>query len=154
MADLLVPLYGLKDLSIPSGFEIRRPMASEGLSLQMWISESFSEGWASEILPGISRIPSSVLVALEKSSMSPAGFCGWDCTALGFLGPVGVAKAHRRKGLGQALVLSVLYAMAEQGYGYAAVGDAGPVHFFRKVCGAVEIPGSKPGIYRNRIVWK
>lgn len=153
MADLLVPLYGLKVFSIPSGFEIRRPMASEGISLQMWISENFSEGWASEILPGISRIPSSVFVAVDNSSMSPAGFCCWDCTALGFLGPVGVAEAHKGKGLGQALVLSVLHAMAEQGYGYAAVGDAGPVQFFRKVCDAVEIPGSSPGIYRKRIRW-
>lgn len=33
------------------------------------------------------------------------------------------------------------------GYGYAIVGNAGPTEFFRKVVGAIEIPGSEPGIY-------
>ena len=98
MADLLVPLYDLQEFSVPSGFTVRRPMASEGHSLQSWVSENFSEGWASEILPGISRTPSSVLIAVDKSSMSAAGFCCWDCTALGFLGPVGVAEAYRGNG--------------------------------------------------------
>jgi len=153
MADLMVPLYDLPEPLVPSSYEVRRPMASEGLSLQQWIAENFSRGWASEVLPGISRTPPTIFVALEKSSLLPAGFCGWDCTSLGFLGPVGVAEAHRGKGIGRAMVLYALHAMAEQGYGYAAVGYAGPVEFFRKVCGAFEIPGSTPGIYRKGLKW-
>lgn len=154
MADLLVPLYGLPDVFVPGGFTVRRPMASESGILHRWISEEFSEGWASEILPGVSRTPATLFIAAETESGSPAGFCAWDCTALGFLGPVGVAQAHRKKGLGKGLVLSVLHSMAEQGYGYAVVGDAGPSDFFRRVCGAEEIAGSSPGIYSRRIEWK
>ena len=151
MADLLVPLYGLPDTVCPVGYTVRRPMASEGTDLQAWIEAAFSRGWASEVLPGLSATPPSVFIAVHNTDSSPAGFCCWDCTALGFLGPVGVAGEHRGNGLGRALALSVLHSMREQGYGYAVVGDAGPADFFSRVCGATVIPGSKPGIYRQRI---
>jgi len=153
MADLLVPLYGLRDVLVPHCHEIRRPMASEGTLLQEWVSRSFGEGWASEILPGLSRTPPTVMLAVESGAMSPAGFCAWDCTALGFLGPVGVLESSRGDGIGGALVLSVLHEMARQGYGYAVIGGVGPVRFFQKVCGAVEIQGSTPGIYGKRLRW-
>jgi len=41
--------------------------------------------------------------------------------------------------------------MAGMGYGYAIIGGVGPADFYTKVAGAVEIEGSSPGIYRDRL---
>lgn len=151
MADLLVPLYGLAEPSVPEGYILRRPMASESSLLQSRIEENFSSGWSSEVLPALGRTPPSMRIALCSETLSLAGFCAWDCTALGFLGPVGVLKGHRGKGLGRGLVLAVLHDMLGFGYGYAVVGDAGPEDFFRGVCSAVVIENSEPGIYRRAV---
>jgi predicted N-acetyltransferase YhbS len=151
MADLLVPLYGLPEIVIPHGFAVRKPMASEALDVQRWISNNFSAGWASEVMPALCRTPASMFIAVDSSSGKPAGFCAWDCTALGFLGPVGTSADCRSMGVGGALVLSTYHAMRQQGYGYAIVGDAGPTGFFMKISRAIEIEHSKPGVYQTRI---
>ncbi|MCD6588938.1 MAG: GNAT family N-acetyltransferase [Candidatus Fermentibacteraceae bacterium] len=147
MSDLLVPLYKLPERMPLKGFAVRRVMAHEGVAVRKWVEAEFSSGWASEILPALSRTPSSIFIAVDGSSQKPAGFCAWDCTALGFLGPVGVAENYRNRGLGRRLTVEVLYSMKEQGYGYAVVGDAGPVEFFKSSCSAIIIPDSAPGIY-------
>ncbi|MCD4708355.1 MAG: GNAT family N-acetyltransferase [Candidatus Sabulitectum sp.] len=151
MPDLLVPLYSLPRKLHLTGFSVRRPMAHEGGTTRNWIEAHFSKGWASEVLPAICRTPSTMIIALEKSTGKLAGFCVWDCTALGFLGPVGVAKEYRGTGVGRAVTLEVLHCMREQGYGYGIVGGAGPVDFFQSVCGATVIPKSIPGIYPEPI---
>ena len=152
MSDLLVPLYRLPDKFIRSGFTVRKPMAFESVTIQKWIADTFSSSWASEVLPALSRTPSTMVIAVEESTGKLAGFCVWDCTALGFLGPVGVAEDFRGRGLGRTVTLEVLYSMREQGYAYAVVGAAGPVGFFTTICGASVIPGSTPGIYPKPIL--
>jgi GNAT superfamily N-acetyltransferase len=147
MSDLLVPLYKLPERKPLRAFTLRRVMAHEGAYTKKWVETGFSGGWASEILPALSRTPSSIFIAVEGSSQKLAGFCAWDCTALGFLGPVGVEEIFRGKGVGRAVVLEALYAMKEQGYGYGVIGDAGAENFFKSVCGATVIPGSTPGVY-------
>ena len=151
MADLLVPLYDLPDKFSPAGFVVRRPLAHEGGTIRNWIEEHFSPGWASEVLPAVSRTPLTMVVALERSTGKLAGFCVWDCTALGFLGPVGVAEDFRGTGVGRAVTIEVLHCMREQGYGYGIVGGAGPVDFFKSVCGASVVSQSTPGIYPDMI---
>jgi hypothetical protein len=37
------------------------------------------------------------------------------------------------------------------GYGYAIIGWAGPVEFFKKTVGAIEIPGSEGSVYKNMV---
>lgn len=103
------------------------------------------------MLPAIVRTPSTMIIALEKSTGKLAGFCVWDCTALGFLGPVGVAEEYRGTGVGKSVTLEVLHCMREQGYGYGIIGAAGPVDFFQSVCKACVIPESTPGIYPGPI---
>lgn len=147
MTDLLVPLYNLPEQLSCKGFTLRRPLAFESDTVRNWIKDNLSSGWASEVLPAISRTPSTMIIAIEKSSGKLAGFCAWDCTALGFFGPVGVAEAFRGKGVGKALSLMVLHSMKEQGYGYGIIGAAGPVDFFRSICNASVIAESSPGIY-------
>jgi hypothetical protein len=41
--------------------------------------------------------------------------------------------------------------MSAMGYAYAIVGGAGDVGFYARTAGATEIPGSTPGIYRDRL---
>ena len=41
--------------------------------------------------------------------------------------------------------------MREAGYGYAVIGDPGPVDFYRKRLDALEIPNSKPGVYAGML---
>lgn len=129
-------------------------MASESGRFTDWVRSEFSEGWASEVMPGLAAVPPTVLLAWDRETGKPAGFCCWDCTARGFLGPVGVDATNRGAGVGKMLVLGVLHEMRRSGYGYAIVGAAGPVDFFRSVCGAVEIPCTSVGIYAKGLKWK
>jgi ribosomal protein S18 acetylase RimI-like enzyme len=64
---------------------------------------------------------------------------------------VGVDSAARGSGIGTTLLLACLHAMAAAGYAYAIIGAAHDVAFYRKAVGAVEIAGSSPGIYRDRL---
>jgi len=151
MPDLLVPLYAVPERFRCNGFRVRRSLAHEGQAIRKWIDINFSSGWAAEILPAISRTPSTMIIALDESSGKLAGFCVWDCTALGFLGPVGVSEEYRGTGVGKAVTLEVLHCMREQGYGYGVIGAAGPVDFFQSVCKATVIQESSPGIYPEPI---
>jgi len=65
--------------------------------------------------------------------------------------PTGVDPAHRGGETGKALLLACLLDMKLKGYGYAVVGAVKDIDFFKKTVGAVEIPDSTPGFYRNRL---
>ncbi len=152
MPDLLVPLYSLPEKHICRDFSVRKPLAYESTAICEWIKDQFSSEWASEVLPALNRTPATMKIAIEELTGKLAGFCVWDCTALGFLGPIGVAKEYRGTGVGKALTLEVLHSMLEQGYGYGIIGAAGPVDFFCSVCGAEPILHSEPGLYPEVLV--
>ena len=151
MTDLLVPLYRLPDLEIPDGCWVGRPLQHQSTHILNFILEEFGDGWRAEATAAFANTPPRIFVAVQRDSSEIMGFCCWDCTALGFLGPVGVADKSRGTGVGRALVLSVLHSMREAGYGYAVIGGVGPVEFFQSVCDARVIEGSDPGIYGNPI---
>ena len=151
MADMLVKLYDLPpDPSpLPAGIRVRRALTSEQHQVVTWVSQVFSQGWAEEAAVAFERRPVACWVARENQSL--AGFCVYDATARGMLGPIGVAERCRRRGVGRHLVVKSLQDMADQGYAYAVVGWAGPDAFFTRTVGAMPIPDSSPGIYRNRM---
>jgi len=64
---------------------------------------------------------------------------------------MGVEETERGRGIGAALLVASLVDMASRGYAYAVIGGAGSVEFYAKVAGAVEIAGSVPGFYRDRL---
>ena len=64
-------------------------------------------------------------------------------------GPVGVRADYQGRGIGKALLLTCLHAMAVEGYAYAVIAGAGPTEFYAKVVGATVIEGSEPGIFRD-----
>jgi len=155
MADLLVKLYGLP-ASAPvieklsaAGVEIKRAIGPERRAVTDWVLGKFSKCWASEADCAFSQSPATCFVAVKGGK--PVGFACYDTTSRGFFGPIGVDETERTGGIGKALLLRTLEGMREAGYGYAIVGWAGPVEFFKKIVGAVVIEGSEPGVYKNLI---
>lgn len=147
MSDLLVRLYDLPalDTKLPAGVIVRRALPPERETILEWISARFSRHWRSEAAVGLSQQPPTVFIAVRDQQI--LGFACYDGTAKGFFGPTGVDEAERGQGLGEALLMTTLHAMAGAGYAYAVIGDPGPVSFYTRRLDALEIPKSKPGFY-------
>ena len=148
---MLVRLYDLPESSTlvealrKAGVVVRRSLAPEKHVVVPWVSEHFSDGWASECEVSFARLPISCFCAQRGQEI--LGFACYDATAKAFFGPTGVLEKERTQGIGTALLLVTLEAMAAQGYAYAIIGGAGPADFYAKAVGAVPIAGSAPGIY-------
>ena len=155
MADMLIKLYDLADdwqfLSKQKalGIDIRKPIGPEKHGIITWVTDQFSAGWASETDVALSNTPGTCFVAVKDAGM--VGFACYDATALGYFGPIGVAKSHRRKGTGTALMRACLLDMRLRGYGYAIVGAVNDKNYYKNAVGAIEIPDSEPGIYDSQI---
>ena len=151
MIDMLVRLYDLPESGdlyarvAESGVLLRRPGAYEKHLVEAFVLEHFSPKWVSEVAVAFSRQPISCFVATRDREV--LGFACYETTAKGYFGPTGVAESARGLGLGKALLMKALEAQREAGYAYAFIGGVGPKEFYAKAVGAVEIPGSDPGIY-------
>lgn len=149
--DLLVRLYDVAaDTALDArleenGITIRRALAPELETIRAFIAARFSPGWASEMQVAFSRAPNACLIAVRDGKL--LGFACYDAIALGFFGPTGVDEAARGLGIGKALLIRTLIAMRDRGYGYAAIGWAGPVDFYARAVGAIPIPGSEKSVY-------
>ena len=157
MPDLLVKLFALPDARprldalAAAGVVIRRAMPYEKTRVLAWVRERFGAGWADECDVAFGNRPRSCFVAVEGGAL--AGFACHDSTCANFFGPLGVDAPARGRGIGAALLLSCLHAMAAAGYAYAIVGGVGESNsgIYRTVAGAIDIEGSAPGIYRDRL---
>lgn len=152
--DMLISLASLRVLVGPltAGAQlIRKPIGPEHDLITAWVSKTFSPGWASEVRVALNNRPVSLFIATRGEPSEPIGFCCYDATALGLVGPIGVAESARGTGVGAALLRACLADMRAVGYGYAVAGAVGAPEFFRRVAGAVEIPDSSPGIYRGML---
>ncbi len=155
MSDLLVKLYALPPSRAAlerlekEGISVRRAIGPEKHAVVEWAEKEFSRSWASECDVAMSSRPVSCFIAEKDGKI--LGFACYDATLKGFFGPIGVDRSLKIKGLGTALLLRTLEAMRDAGYGYAAVGWAGPVDFFRKTVGATVIEGSEPGVYKGLV---
>lgn len=152
MPDLLVKLYDLPEIpqyKLPEGVTVKRVMSPDIGRVMDFIKENFSDGWAWEASKAMYNQPSSCFIAVKEKQV--IGFACYDTTALDYFGPLGVKADERKGGIGGTLTLKCLYAMKEKGYGYAIIGSAGPVDFYRKVCGATVIESANSGVYINMI---
>ena len=153
--DLLVKLYELPDSAATlkklhkRGIEVRRALAPEKNLVVDWVREAFSKAWACECEVAFSRLPVTCLIAVDDDAL--LGFACYDATCKNFFGPTGVDPDYRRGGVGAALLLSSLQAMAAAGYAYAIIGGVGPIAYYKKIVNAIEIPGSTPGIYKGML---
>jgi GNAT superfamily N-acetyltransferase len=163
--DLLVRLYALPPvaprLAALAGVTVRRALAAERHVVVDFARRHGSPGWASECEVAFARAPLGCFVAVESATSTPApsgypttpetliGFACVEATAPGFFGPQAVRDDRRGRGVGAALLLTALHALAAEGHAYAIVGWASEVDFYRRVAGAVPIAGSEPGLYRG-----
>lgn len=155
MIDLLVKLYDLPPADTyagvlrEAGVVVRAAMSYEREPVVRWVRETFGAGWAGECEVAFAQRPIACRIAVADGRI--VGFACHDCTCANFFGPMGVANAARARGVGSALLLACLHAMAARGYAYAIIGGVGDAGIYRKVANAVEIAGSTPGIYRDRL---
>ena len=149
MPDMLVKLYNLpvNDRKIPNNVEVRRALGLEQHLVYEWVDQTFNTGWASECGISFSREPISCFIATLDETV--IGFCCYDSTARGFLGPMGVAEAQRGNNIGSVLLLEALSDMKAKGYGYAIIGWVGPEEFYKRIVDATIIEGSEPGVYKG-----
>jgi GNAT superfamily N-acetyltransferase len=149
--DMLIKLYALSAsarTALPQ-YAIRKPLGPEIDLVIDWIAREFSTGWASEARVALGNRPVSLYVALRERKL--VGFCCYDATARGLVGPIGVASTERGAGFGAALLRACLGEMRSVGYAYAVAGAVGAPEFFHRVAGAVEIEGSTPGPYAGML---
>jgi GNAT superfamily N-acetyltransferase len=166
--DLLVRLYALQPVAprlealALTGVTVRRALASERHVVVDWARRHGSPGWASECEVAFARRPLGCFVAVEGAAATsgpssgyattPETLIGFSCveaTAPGFFGPQLVRDDRRGRGVGAALLLVALHALAAEGHAYAIVGWASELEFYRRVADAVPIVGSEPGLYRS-----
>jgi GNAT superfamily N-acetyltransferase len=153
MTDMLVKLYNLPDPSasfsgsIAQEITFRKPLGSEKSLIVQWARETFDEFWANETDISFSRLPISCYIAQQGRTV--VGFACYDTAALGYFGPIGVADAYRGKGIGKGLLLACLQEMKLIGYGYAIIGWVSSEEFYEKSAGAIAIPDSAPGIWKD-----
>lgn len=154
MADLLVKLYDLPDPASAyrrveeAGYRIARPMIPERSLVVDWVTKEFGTRWGDEAAAAFSYQPVRCFAASDKDSKI-VGFACYDVTFRGFFGPSGVTESCRGYGIGTALLMRSLHAMADSGYAYAVIGYSGADDYYRKTVGAVPIEGSDPGPYRD-----
>lgn len=149
MPDLLVNLLKLPSLDqLPDEeVNIRRAQPFEITPVRDFIAKNFSGAWADEVSVGFANKPVTVVIATRSGRV--IGFAGYECTRKAFFGPTGVAENERGSGIGTALLIASLWGLRELGYVYGIIGGAGPVEFYERAVGAIVIPDSEPGIYKD-----
>ena len=154
MKDMLVNLlalpdsHSLLDSLAQDGIVIRRALAPDKKLICDFVGETFGLPAVGEAEACFSRQPVTLYVATDRDHL--IGFACYEATAPDFFGPTAVLEKYRGRQVGKALLFRSLEAMRDQlGYVYAVIGGVGPVSFYEKCVGAVCIPDSTPGIYRD-----
>lgn len=152
MQDMLVKLYNLPaDAALAQPEDttvvIRRAMAPDMLQVVDFVQSLSSKYAAGECRMCFQGHPITCFVATRGGNL--LGYACYNATSPDFFGPTAVLPEERGNGIGRALLLRSLAALREQGYGYAIIGGVGPQAFYEKTMGAVLIPGSDPGIYKD-----
>jgi GNAT superfamily N-acetyltransferase len=154
MPDMLVKLYDLpekQDLLTKlqtQGITIKRAMTADKHRIVEFVGKHFTTNWRNECECAFARLPVNCYIAVKDKEI--IGFACHDVIVRNFFGPTGVLEEHRGYGIGKALLLECLYTMRENGYGYAIIGWVeGALAFYEKQVGAVMIPDSFPGAYRD-----
>lgn len=153
MIDMLVRLYDLPECGDlyrnieEQGVTLRRARAFEKHTVAEFARTHFSAKWVSEVEVALSRQPVTCFIATKDKRI--LGFACYETTSRGYFGPTGVSESARGLGLGKALLFKSLEGLRDMGYAYAIIGGVGPREFYAKACGAIEIPGSDPGIYAD-----
>ncbi len=128
--------------------EIRRVTHEDYEKLIHFVKSEFGERWVESVQSGFnyeSRIP--IFISQEDGKIT--GFACFDVVRnkKGLFGPMGTSKRFRTRGVGKVLLHKCLGSMKDLGYEYAIIGQAGPIEFYEKNCGAKLIPLDMISIY-------
>lgn len=153
MADMLVSLLNLPPQEEllsrleRDGIRIHRALAPDKHRVVEWVAQHSSRNAAGECDVAFARCPVTCYLATRGTDI--LGYACYEATAPNFFGPTRVLDSEQGKGIGKALLLRSLHSMREAGYVYAIIGGVGPAEFYKKAVGAILIPDSTPGIYRD-----
>ena len=96
--DMLVNLYRLPERSEIKDVRIQRVLAPDAGRVLAFIEKTFSPGWTAESRNALYAQPCRCFIAQKGGEC--VGFACYDSTALGYYGPLGVAKKARKLGIG------------------------------------------------------
>jgi len=165
---MLVKLYTLPSVTpytvqlATQNIEFRRAAPGDGSVLSSWVQHHFKPFWAVGCEASLTQRPVTCFLAVEvdRTHHVPRhtydlpeetllGFACYDVASRGMFGPTGVHPSYRGHGIGAALLITTLQAMASEGYMYAVIGWVEPIEFYAKTVGATVIPDSEPGGFRG-----
>ena len=151
--DLLVRLYDLPLLEKEiekmrnCGVKLQHGFPPDREYVLSWVEKHTSIYAKGEAAKAFANTPASIILAVKDGDI--VGYACYDATAPDFFGPTEVDKAYQGQGIGRALLIASMHALRAKGYGYAIIGSAGPVDFYKKCVGAIEIPDSDVGLYAS-----
>ena len=122
-----------------AGSRVRRAAAADRAHLSTAIAAAFSPAWAFEVDRALEHRPAGVHLALDAGG-ALAGFAAHDGNnqGLGWFGPAGTLPEHRRRGLGEALLLRCLLDVAAAGHARCTIAWIGPREFYQRSAGIVD----------------
>ncbi|MGM9930421.1 GNAT family N-acetyltransferase [Pradoshia sp.] len=117
---------------------IRRAVHADLPELKQFIKSEFGDRW----IKRINHLPASgqLSVFLAEYNGEIIGFACFDVEKKGMFGPMGTSNHIRLHSVGKELLHRSLMDMADRGYAYAVIEQAGPIEFYEKACGAKLIP--------------
>jgi GNAT superfamily N-acetyltransferase len=121
------------------GYVVRRASLADADMLRDAITREFLPAWAFEVHRALHFEPAGVHLA-ETASGDLAAFAAHDGNnqGLGWFGPAGTFEKHRKKGLGEALLLRCLLDVADAGHETCTIAWIGPRNFYDRVAGIVD----------------
>lgn len=146
MADLLVNLYQLRDWNEKhleeAGITIQRALIPDKTKILDFVRTYYEDGWVNECEYALTNQPISCYIAVQNKEI--IGFCCYDATSKGYLGPLGMKPGMKSKGIGTVLFNRTLLGMKQAGYGYAIIGWVGEdiIPFYKKCQNIYVIPDS------------
>ncbi|KHE70571.1 GNAT family N-acetyltransferase [Halobacillus sp. BBL2006] len=135
--NLIVSLNDIPELkrSPSNNFSIRECQKSDISGLLRFIKDQFGERWLSSVNKAFLPNSTTHIYIAEDPAHQVIGFACFR--EEGTFGPMGVSLSHRRKRIGESLVLQCLIFLKEIGREQILIEEAGPIEFYEKTCGAV-----------------
>ncbi|MGI8316731.1 GNAT family N-acetyltransferase [Halobacillus mangrovi] len=127
-------LTPLNELNV-NEFTVRMAKKSDALYVLNFIRKHFGERWLSSASNAFILHSTTHIYIAEDKQSSITGFACFKQT--GTFGPMGVALTHRKKRIGELLVLACFDQLKKLGHNEVLIEQAGPIEFYEKTCGAV-----------------
>ncbi|MGP4069997.1 GNAT family N-acetyltransferase [Halobacillus sp. B29] len=141
--DLIVNLTDfMADYTMNWTHSIRRADSHDRRELKSFIRSEFGERWIEHVDTQMKQTDRTIFIAHYHEEI--IGFACYDVVRnrKGLFGPMGTSSSRRFQSVGKELLHTGLREMADEGYEYAVIGEAGPIEFYERACHAKLIPVS------------